>query len=152
MDRRNFLSWVSVGVFASSLPVVLAACTAQKETAENSSSASPQPATSPRSDGFAAVGTVAKLDAASFIVDAKFAGGPLVVVRDPQNKNALVAMNATCPHKGCVVDWKADKQAFICPCHAATFALDGSVKAGPAEKPLKPFTAKIEGELVLVKA
>lgn len=152
MDRRNFLSWVGVGALASSLPVALAACTAQKDGAGSSSESSPVASTAARSDGFVSVGKVADLDSAGFVAAPKFAAGPVVVVRDPKRKDAVIAVNATCPHKGCVVDWKAEQQAFVCPCHAAAFALDGAVKKGPAEKPLKPFTVKIEGDQVLVKA
>lgn len=151
MDRRNFLSWVSVGVLASSLPVALAACTEQKNGA-GSPESSPLASTAARSDGFALVGKVADLDAAGFVAIPKFSDGPVVVVRDPKRKDAVMAVNATCTHKGCVVDWKADQQAFVCPCHGASFALEGAVKNGPAEKPLKSFAVKIEGDQILVKA
>lgn len=147
MDRRNFLSWMSVGMLASSLPVAIAACTPQK----GGSDAQPQVNAPPRSDGFAVLGTVGKLDEAGFLADPKFAGGPVVVVRDPKNKDALVAVDSTCTHKGCVVDWKADQKTLLCPCHAAAFALDGKVQKGPANQPLKVRTAKIEGDSVLVK-
>ncbi|MBD2592720.1 Rieske 2Fe-2S domain-containing protein [Nostoc spongiaeforme FACHB-130] len=39
-----------------------------------------------------------------------------------------------------------------CPCHRAEYASDGQVQKGPAEKPLKTYTAKIEGDSVLVKS
>jgi cytochrome b6-f complex iron-sulfur subunit len=152
MDRRNFLSWVGVGALASSLPVALAACTAQKDGTGTSSESSSVASPAARADGFAPVGKVADLDAAGFVAAPKFAGGPVVVVRDPKRKDAAIAVNATCPHKGCVVDWKAEQQAFVCPCHAAAFGSDGAVKKGPAEQPLKSFTVKIEGDQVLVKA
>jgi len=37
------------------------------------------------------------------------------------------AFNAICPHAGCYVDYSAERNAFGCPCHNSTFALDGRV-------------------------
>jgi cytochrome b6-f complex iron-sulfur subunit len=40
---------------------------------------------------------------------------------------------------------------YICPCHGAKFAGDGKVLGGPASASLKTYTAKIDGDQVLVK-
>lgn len=37
----------------------------------------------------------------------------------------LLAYNANCPHLGCTVDYKQDKEAFVCPCHDSSFNLNG---------------------------
>ena len=37
------------------------------------------------------------------------------------------ALNVTCPHAGCFVDFRADRKQYLCPCHNSTFALDGKV-------------------------
>ncbi len=78
-----------------------------------------------------------------------FPGGAVLVVKDAAG---VTAVSPTCTHQGCVVTWKGDQKAFVCPCHDAKFAADGKVVAGPATRPLKTFTAKIEGDSVLVKA
>jgi len=65
---------------------------------------------------------------------------------------AAEALSLTCTHQGCVVNWKADKKAFVCPCHDAEFGADGKVLESPATRSLKTFTAKVEGDSVLVKA
>ncbi len=149
MDRRTFLSWVGIGTLASTLPVAIAACTSEKtETTEKPAATD----TKARPDGFTVVGTVKDLDQTGFIQDKSFASGPLLVVYDPTNKAKLVAVNSTCTHKGCIVDWKADNKEFDCGCHGSKFKPDGAVTAGPANKPLVIFTAKKEGESVLVKA
>lgn len=160
MDRRTFLGWVSLGAIASSLPVAIAACANAKE---GSSVASPVPSTTTSSvstattegttmaqgGGFVVVGSVSQLKKDGKILNEKSPIGPVLVVNPNSN---LVAVNPTCSHKGCIVKWEAKDQKFDCPCHDAEFSLDGSVKEGPAKKPLKVYTAKIEGDSVLVKA
>jgi cytochrome b6-f complex iron-sulfur subunit len=150
MDRRTFLSWVSVGALASSLPVALAACTSEKT--DTTATKPSDSAASARADGFTVVGTVKDLDQAGFIQDKNFAAGPLLVIHDATDKSKLVAVNSTCTHKGCTVDWKKDAKTLACPCHGSQFKPDGSVAKGPASKPLATFTIKTEGDSVLVKS
>ncbi|MEL6776558.1 MAG: ubiquinol-cytochrome c reductase iron-sulfur subunit [Cyanobacteria bacterium J06597_16] len=159
MKRREFVNCVGLGVLASSLPVAIAACspaaTDETDTADASADAPVAPPveeidTSVREDGFAALGTVAALDSEGFLVDKNFAAGPVIVIRDPEDATAVVALNSTCNHQGCNVDWKETE--FVCPCHGSKFGADGSLANGPATAPLTPFEAKVDGDLVLVKA
>jgi cytochrome b6-f complex iron-sulfur subunit len=113
MDRRNFLSWVGVGLLASSLPTVLAACTSDR----TQSSDKPQDP-----GGFKAIGAIAQLDK-----DGKLASDGVLVVRNPQNPKLLLSVNPTCPHKACTVEWKSDRKEFVCPCHKSTFSATGAV-------------------------
>jgi quinol---cytochrome c reductase iron-sulfur subunit, bacillus type len=62
-----------------------------------------------------------------------------VFVIKKSDTNFLVLSNK-CTHLGCSVSWKADRQEFICPCHDAQFALDGTVRGGPPPRPLDSFT------------
>jgi menaquinol-cytochrome c reductase iron-sulfur subunit len=65
--------------------------------------------------------------------------------------NFLVLSNK-CTHLGCSVNWKADRNEFVCPCHDAQFALDGSVLGGPPPRPLDSFTGnrlKVEKDILL---
>ncbi len=142
MDRRTFLEWVGVGFLASSLPVAIAACSSQTTpTASPSAAADFQP-----------VGTVADLDKTGQLRLKKDSPvGPVVVIRNPKDKTALIALNALCPHEDCLVDWKADKTLFVCPCHDSEFDLDGNVLEGPAKTPLPRYEAKIAGDQILVK-
>lgn len=155
MKRRNFLSWVGVGFLATSLPVVIAACQTQDEVATDATdpattnSGTPEAIdTTPRADGFAAIGRVAELDAAGFLANKALSA---TVIRDPENPDAVLAVNSLCTHEGCEVEWDGES-AFVCPCHDSKFAADGSVTAGIAKKPLPVLEAKIEADLVLVKA
>jgi cytochrome b6-f complex iron-sulfur subunit len=152
MDRRTFLGWVGVGSLASSLPVAIAACfsTATQPQAQNTDSTKEQIPIA-RADGFGVVGTVAQLNQKGQILNKEFAPGPVLVIRNPTTTNQLVAVNPTCTHQGCTVDWKAQSRQLACPCHGSKFALDGKVLNGPANRPLKTYQVKIEGDAVLVK-
>jgi cytochrome b6-f complex iron-sulfur subunit len=150
MDRRMFLSWVSLGALASSLPVAIAACSSEKTVTGTSPASSPEAASRP--DGFTVVGSRKALEQAGFLQDKTFAAGPLLVIGDPADRAKLIAVNSTCTHKGCAVDWSSASKEFACPCHGSKFKPDGSVATGPADQPLAKFTVKIEGDSVLVKA
>lgn len=146
MNRREFLMWVGVGSLASSLPLAIAACSPQ--TKESESPNSPPR----RSDGFQAIGTVAELNQKGQILTKEFVGGSVLVVSNSANPKILLAVNPTCTHRGCTVEWEPEQKAFVCPCHGAKYAPEGNVLKNPAEKPLSRYEAKIEGSSVLVKA
>jgi cytochrome b6-f complex iron-sulfur subunit len=150
MERRTFLGWFSVGLVASSLPVALAACAQPDKKLESLASGTNVLANTPRSDGFIAAGTVAQLNKEGQIFNEKSPVGALLVVRT--NANTISAVDPTCTHKGCIVKWRATQKDFICPCHDAIFAADGKAIEKPAKTPLATYEAKIEGDLVLVKA
>lgn len=139
MNRRGFLTWVGVGWLASSLPVAIVACFSQITRSESA----------PQKSGFQTVGTTTELDKTGKLLLKKSPFGPILVVRAAVGKK-LVAINPTCTHKGCAVEWLGSPQKFHCPCHDAEFGLGGEVLKGPAKKPLGTYTAKIEGDLVLV--
>ncbi len=157
IKRRSFLTYLGVGWAASCFPLVLSACSSDSKTgdkkaaidaADLSSKANAASATDiAAAGGFKSVGTVAQLNKAGSVgVDKK-----VIVIRDPANKAKLIAVNPTCTHQGCIVKWESKAKDFECPCHDARFATDGKVKSGPASKPLATYSAKIEGDKVLVK-
>lgn len=141
MKRREFAQMMGAGLLASSLPVALAAC-------QTSSTVG---ATGGREAEFAPLGTVADLDAAGVLVDGSFNGANVAVVRDPDAPDTLIAVSARCTHSGCTVDWNGDRGLFICPCHGAQFATDGTPQAGPARNSLTRYEAKIEDDQILVR-
>jgi len=161
MKRREFMAWVGFGTLASSLPVAIAACMDPSQAAMTSvspmgSSAVPQPpddqlASTPRSDGFVAIGTVAQLNQAGAIIDKDFKPHAVAVTRDPANAANLIAVSAVCTHRGCTVRWNGSRSQFACPCHGSQFQPNGAVAKGPANQPLATYAAKIEGDTVLVK-
>lgn len=155
MKRREFGNLMGLGMIATSLPVAIAACNPTTTSDTPTTESAPAPAaekidSSPRDDGFAALGTVADLDAEGYLAKKGFIAGPVIVIRDPANADSVIALNSMCTHQGCSVEWKDD--AFACPCHGSKFNIDGSVATGPATEPLAPYEAIIDGDLVLVKA
>lgn len=131
MNRRNFINCFGVGWIASSLPIAIAACSSQV------------------SKDWQTIGTSGELAKTGQLLDKNSPLGPVLVVST--SKTNLVAVNPTCTHAGCAVTWKSDAKKFLCPCHASEFGVDGKVQKGPATKALKTYSAKIQGNSVLVK-
>ncbi len=149
MNRREFISWVGVGSIASSLPIALAACSSQDSPTKSQANL-PTAASAARSDGFVAIGAVADLDQQGQLSQ-KVNDKAVVVLRNAANPKTVIAVDSTCTHKGCTVEWQKADKTFACPCHGAKFASDGKVLGGPAPTPLATFMAKIDGDQVLVK-
>ena len=57
-------------------------------------------------------------------------GAVYLVKQKEDAKEPVVAFNTVCPHLGCFVDYRKEKQDFFCPCHDSNFALDGKLKNG----------------------
>ena len=72
--------------------------------------------------------------------------GDKVIVTRPTEGQA-VAFSAVCTHQGCTV--APDDEQLTCPCHGSAFELDGSVKEGPADKPLEAYAVKVVDGQVL---
>src|SRR5882672_2598319 len=63
------------------------------------------------------------------------------------DKNNQV-LSAVCPHEGCDVSWRDDKNIFSCPCHDSDFAADGQRLSGPARRGLDPLPSRVaDGKL-----
>ena len=75
-----------------------------------------------------------------------------VFVLRKSETDALVLSNK-CTHLGCHVNWNADKQEYICPCHDAQFGINGEVLGGPPPRPLDRYTGdqiKVEDGTLLI--
>lgn len=67
-------------------------------------------------------------------------------------KEPVVAFNTVCPHLGCFVDYRTEKQDFFCPCHDSNFALDGQLKKGVSPRGMDSLEVEIrKGAEVWVK-
>ena len=64
-----------------------------------------------------------------------------------KSETDFLVLSNICTHLACRVNWKEDKQEYVCPCHDAQFDIDGKVLGGPPPRPLDRFT----GDLVKVE-
>jgi Rieske Fe-S protein len=61
--------------------------------------------------------------------------GKVIVIR--VSSSNFIALNITCTHKHCAVDY--DGESFTCPCHGSEYSKYGKVTHGPATKNLKSY-------------
>jgi len=93
----------------------------------------------------------------------KGSSNALAIVRlsDASDATAFAALSATCTHLGCTVAYGADGEStscgtipagggFWCACHCSQFALDGSVRVGPASKPLPKYGVAFDGTTLTI--
>ncbi|WP_327181885.1 Rieske (2Fe-2S) protein [Streptomyces sp. NBC_01334] len=70
-----------------------------------------------------------------------------VVVTQP-TAGTYKAFSAVCTHQGCAVKSISDG-VINCPCHNSNFSItDGSVKSGPAQKPLPEVAITVSGDSI----
>ena len=147
MKRRELVNWMGISAIAASLPVAIAAC-APKPSERASSSEADLEASDNGPNSFVPVGTLTDLAQQGYLSNSDALDEPIVVIEDPTNPDALIALSAKCTHTGCTVAWQED--LFACPCHGSKFNPDGSVVTGPAAAPLTQYAAKMEGDAILV--
>jgi len=58
------------------------------------------------------------------------------------NEGHVHALDRTCMHMGCMVNWNNAEISWDCPCHGSRYNFDGRVLHSPAVRDLK----KIEGK------
>jgi Rieske Fe-S protein len=72
-----------------------------------------------------------------------------IVVTQP-TAGEFKAFSAVCTHQGCLVSQIA-KGRIDCTCHGSEYSIeDGSVKAGPAPKPLPEKSVTVTGDTLTV--
>lgn len=83
-------------------------------------------------------------------------GGQLEVVADgvprpilvvAQEHGSYLALSSECTHLKCTVELEGDR--IRCPCHGSIFNRAGHVLAGPAERPLNRYPARLREDGVL---
>jgi menaquinol-cytochrome c reductase iron-sulfur subunit len=63
----------------------------------------------------------------------------------------LRVLTSICPHLGCTVPWNKEKDQFVCPCHAATFAADGTRISGPSLRGMDSLETSVQDGQLLVR-
>jgi menaquinol-cytochrome c reductase iron-sulfur subunit len=64
------------------------------------------------------------------------------ITKDLQGQ--LRVLSSVCPHLGCTVPWRKEKNQFVCPCHNAIFSHDGARVGGPSLRGMDALETKIE--------
>jgi menaquinol-cytochrome c reductase iron-sulfur subunit len=75
-----------------------------------------------------------------------------VFVLRKSETDTLVLSNK-CTHLGCQVNWKADRNEYVCPCHDAQFSIEGQVLGGPPPRPLNTYSGdqlKVENGMLML--
>lgn len=76
------------------------------------------------------------------------AGNALALVRTGKAASGYRAINLSCTHEGTRVGLSSGK--WVCPNHRAEFALNGSVKVGPAQTNLASVPVRVTKTKVVV--
>lgn len=73
---------------------------------------------------------------------------------DPGEQGNILALSATCTHKGCIVQWSDADRKFHCPCHAGVFSEDGGIDPASSSlylEALPRLDVKVEGGKIYVR-
>ncbi|MEU7470561.1 Rieske (2Fe-2S) protein [Streptomyces sp. NPDC044984] len=141
---------------AAGLAVALTACGGSDDDTSSSSadpgSAGGSPDDGGTDSGGSDGGGDAGTDPLASTADIPEGGGKVfadrkVVVTQP-TAGEFKAFSATCTHQGCAVKSVADG-VINCPCHNSNFSIsDGSVRSGPATKPLPAVEITVSGDSI----
>jgi Rieske Fe-S protein len=59
----------------------------------------------------------------------------------------VIAFNSACPHLGCSVEFRPERDSFYCPCHDSEFARTGEVRGvSPSRRGLDTLRVEIRDE------
>jgi len=67
------------------------------------------------------------------------------------SRGQLLVLSSVCPHLGCTVPWDAVKGTFICPCHGAVYAPDGTRVSGPSLRGMDSLETNIQDDQLMVR-
>jgi cytochrome b6-f complex iron-sulfur subunit len=70
---------------------------------------------------------------------------PALIIHD---ERGYIALSLVCPHLGCTVNVTSD--GFACPCHGSRFTSDGSMRNGPASRPLTSLKVEVSPDSHLI--
>jgi nitrite reductase/ring-hydroxylating ferredoxin subunit len=64
--------------------------------------------------------------------------------------SGLVATSILCTHMGCEVEVADGGRWLACPCHGSQFNADGSVRHGPAARPLRRYLVDTDQTMLTI--
>jgi menaquinol-cytochrome c reductase iron-sulfur subunit len=63
----------------------------------------------------------------------------------------IVALSTVCPHLGCAIDYDAEGERFVCPCHDSYFDADGNATEGPSPRGMDRLEVQTEGDALAIR-
>ncbi len=140
MDRRTFLSWLSLGWIAFSSALAGIGAMTGRFFFPNVLFEAKQAFKVGTPDAYT-IGEVSTRWKEKFAV---------WIVRDSES---IYALSAVCTHLGCAPSWLSSEQKFKCPCHGSGFRKTGINFEGPAPRPLERFSIVLatDGQLLVDK-
>jgi Rieske Fe-S protein len=78
----------------------------------------------------------------------KFGSKPGIIVKTAAGE--LKAFSAVCTHLECIVQYSPEKKQIWCACHNGQYDLTGKNVGGPPPRPLEEYTAKVQGDDIVV--
>ena len=137
MTRRNILDTFAIAIAAGTLGTggILAGFFAEPPEARRESLDEME------------AGTLVEVESKGYLLF-RFGREPCIVV---SSGGKLFALSTVCSHLGCLVRWDPAAKALACPCHRASFDLEGNVLEGPPPRPLRAFTVTVRDERVHVR-
>ncbi len=133
LNRRRFLTWCTHGSLAATITLaigqVVRFMSFQPPNATSTIIAAGKP------DEYA-------LDELVYVAEARAYIG--------HDEGGRYALDAVCPHLGCLIERKKRGEGFTCPCHGSNFDAVGQAENGPATKPLQYLFLSVDSEAGLL--
>ena len=73
---------------------------------------------------------------------------PVLLIRT--SEDTVRALDPTCPHKKCQVQYHGNSRQIVCPCHQSRFNPDGKYMDGPAKKDLATYKADLRKNMIVL--
>lgn len=93
-----------------------------------------------RNPALRSVGGVVRIDGVN--------GRSIALVRTAKGRTGFTALDLRCTHQGSIVEQDGDM--WSCPNHGAAFGLNGDLKIGPAETPLRKLRVSATAKKVVI--
>ena len=78
-----------------------------------------------------------------------FSGKPALIFRNAAGE--LQALNATCTHLACTVQYRPDRSDVWCACHDGVYDTNGTNVSGPPPRPLTKLGVNVRGDKIILR-
>jgi len=78
----------------------------------------------------------------------KFGRTPVILIRSKEGD--FKALEATCTHLDCLVQFREETQQILCACHNGIYDLNGRNISGPPPKPLREYVVDITNQEIRI--